>query len=51
MKSHGVTIQMKPRYQNFHIVLFIQNVVQTFWSLGMKYYGVTIQMKPFGQNF
>jgi len=34
MKSHGVTIQIKPRYQNFHIVLFIYNVVQHFWVWG-----------------
>ena len=33
MKSHGVTIQMKPSYQNFHMVLFIYNVVQNFESV------------------
>ena len=51
MKSYGVAIQMKPLQQYFHMVLFIEYVVQNFLSLGMKYYGVTIQMKPFGQNF
>ena len=32
MKPHGVTIQIKPRYLNFHMVLFIYNVVQNFES-------------------
>ena len=32
MKSHGVTIQMKPLQQYFHLVLFIENVVLTFES-------------------
>ena len=30
MKSYGVTIQMKPLQQYFHMVLFISYVVQTF---------------------
>ena len=33
MKSYGVTIQMKPLQQYFHIVLFIQYVVVTFESV------------------
>ena len=35
MKSYGVTIQMKPLQQYFHMVLFIFT----------KSYGVTIQTK------
>ena len=35
MKSYGVTIQMKPLHQYFHMVLFIFT----------KSYGVTIQTK------
>ena len=30
MKSYGVTIQMKPRQQYFHIILFIKYTVLTF---------------------
>ena len=30
MKSYGVTIQMKPLQQYFHMVLFIYHVVLTF---------------------
>ena len=30
MKSYGVTFQMKPLQQFFHMVLFIQYVVLTF---------------------
>ena len=33
MKSYGVTIQMKPLQQCFHMVLFIQYVVLTFESV------------------
>ena len=33
MKSYGVTIQMKPLQQYFHMVLFIEYVVQTFESV------------------
>ena len=33
MKSYGVTIQMKPLQQYFHIVPFIQYVVLTFESV------------------
>ena len=33
MKSRGVTIQMKPLQQYFHMVLFGLNVVLTFKSL------------------
>ena len=33
MKSHGVTIQMKPLQQYFHMVLFIEYVVLTFESV------------------
>ena len=33
MKSYGVTIQMKPLQQYFHMVLFIQYVVLTFESV------------------
>ena len=32
MKSYGITIQMKPRQQYFHIALFIKYVVLTFES-------------------
>ena len=33
MKSYGVTIQIKPLQQYFHMVLFIQYVVLTFESV------------------
>ena len=33
MKSYGVTIQMKPLQQYFHMVLFIFYVVLTFESV------------------
>ena len=33
MKSYGVTIQMKPLQQYFHMVLFVQYVVLTFESV------------------
>ena len=33
MKSYGVTIQMKPLQQYFHMVLFIYYVVLTFESV------------------
>ena len=33
MKSCGVTIQMKPLQQYFHMVLFIEYVVLTFESV------------------
>ena len=33
MKSYGMTIQMKPLQQYFHMVLFIQYVVLTFESV------------------
>ena len=33
MKSYGVTVQMKPLQQYFHMVLFIQYVVLTFESV------------------
>ena len=33
MKSYGVTIQMKPLEQYFHIVLFMKYVVLTLESL------------------
>ena len=33
MKSYGVTIQMKPLQQYFHMVPFIKYVVQTFESV------------------
>ena len=33
MKSYGVTIQMKPLQQYFHMVLFIQYVVLNFESV------------------
>ena len=33
MKSYGVTIQMKPLQQYFHMVLFIQYVVLPFESV------------------
>ena len=33
MKSYGVTIQMKPLQQYFHMVLFIWYVVLTFKSV------------------
>ena len=32
MKFYGVTIQMKPLQQYFHMVLFVLNVVLTFES-------------------
>ena len=50
MKSYGVTIQMKPRLQYFHMVLFIQYVVLTFKSVN-EILCVTIQMKPRQQYF
>ena len=43
MNSYGVTIQMKPLQQYFHMVLFIYYVVLTFES-AEKSYGMTIQM-------
>ena len=33
MKSYGVTIQIKPLQQYFHMVLFVQYVVLTFESV------------------
>ena len=33
MKSHGVTIQMKPLQQYFHMVLFVLDVVLAFESV------------------
>ena len=33
MKSYGITIQMKPLQQYFHMVLFIKYVVLTFESV------------------
>ena len=33
MKSYGVTVQMKPLQQYFHMVLFIEYVVLTFESV------------------
>ena len=33
MKSYGVTVQMKPLQQYFHMTLFIQYVVLTFESV------------------
>ena len=33
MKSYGVTIQMKPLQQYFHVVLFVLYVVLTFESV------------------
>ena len=33
MKSYGVTIQMKPLQQHFHMELFVLYVVLTFESL------------------
>ena len=33
MKSYGVTIQMKPLQQYFHMVLFVLNVVLTLESV------------------
>ena len=33
MKSYGVTINMKPLQQYFHMVLFIEYVVPTFESV------------------
>ena len=33
MKSYGVTIQMKPLQQYFHMVLFVLYVVLTFESM------------------
>ena len=33
MKSYGVTIQMKPLQQYFHMVLFVLHVVLTFESV------------------
>ena len=33
MKSYGVTIQMKPLQQYFHMVLFVLYVVLTFGSV------------------
>ena len=33
MKSYGVTIQMKPLQQYFHMILFVLHVVLTFESV------------------
>ena len=33
MKSYGVTIQMKPLQQYFHMMLFISYVVPTFETM------------------
>ena len=44
MKSYGVTIQMKPLQQYFHLVLYIKYVVLTL-SLWVYSYSVAIQMK------
>ena len=50
MKSYGVTIQIKPLQQYFHMVLFVR---MRFWllRLWMESYGVTIQIKPLQQYF
>ena len=45
MKSYGVTIQMKPLQQYFHMVLFVLHAVLTFESV------VSGQLKPFKQSF
>ena len=50
MKSHGVTIQMKPLQQYFHIILFIENVVLTFKSVD-EILRCNIQMKPLQKYF
>ena len=34
MKSYGVTMQMKPLQQYFHMVLFVLYVVLTLGSVG-----------------
>ena len=51
MKSHGVAIQMNPRYQNFHIVLFIYNVVQNFWVWGWNTMVLPFRWNLLGRTF
>ena len=50
MKSYGVTIQMKPLQQIFHMVLFIYYVVLTFESVD-EILRCNIQMKPLQKYF
>ena len=50
MNSDGVTIQLKPLQQCFHMVLSVLYVVLTFESVD-EILGVTIQMKPLKQYF
>ena len=51
MKSYGVTIQMKPLWQYFHMVLFVQYVGTSILSLWMKSYGVTMHGTTFSKEF
>ena len=46
MKSYGVTIQMKPLQQHFHMLLFTSYVVLNFEVCLMKSCGVTNHIKP-----
>ena len=45
MKSYGVTIQMKPLQQYFHMVLFIKFEILTFESVHEILYGVRSNAK------
>ena len=49
MKSYGVTIQMNPFQQYFHMVLFVSYVVLTIESMD-DIHVVTIRMKPLEWN-
>ena len=50
MKSYGVTIQMNPFQQYFHMVLFVSYVVLTIESMD-DIHVVTIRMKPLQRYF
>ena len=50
MKSYGVTIQMKPLQQYFHMLLFTYSVGLTIESVE-EILWCDLQMKPFQQYF
>ena len=52
MKSYGVTIQMKPLQQYFHIVLFIKYVVLPFvWVCGPNSMVLPFKWNLFARTF
>ena len=52
MKSYGVTIQMKPRQQYFHMVLFILSLLQNeIWDLSWILILGTIGSKSVNRDF